>query len=210
MFLLCLLAALGVAASPAPAPEGDRVILVLGDSLSAEYGLPRDTGWVHGLSAKLRSAGGAVEYSVVNSSISGDTTQSGRTRLPQLLARYSPRIVVLELGANDGLRGLDLSQMNDNLQAMVDACRRANARVLLIGMRIPPNYGRAYADRFAQSFEALARRNRLAFVPFLMDGFADRLEWFQPDGLHPSVAAQERMLDNVWAGLQPLLRQRSD
>jgi acyl-CoA thioesterase I len=201
---LCLIGAAGSAADRA-VPSG-RVVLVVGDSLSAEYGLPRDSGWVHRLSERLaRLAEGRSQYSVVNASISGDTTQGGRSRLPRLLEKTRPQVVLIELGANDGLRGLDLGQMRDNLQAMIDQCRGAHARVLLIGVRVPPNYGRAYSQRFAGSFEALARRNHVALVPFLLDGFADRLELFQPDRLHPTAQAQDRMLENVWPRLLPLL-----
>ena len=186
-----------------PADADDRVILVVGDSLSAEYGLPRDSGWVHRLSERLRSD--RREYSVVNASISGDTSQGGLARLPRLLAQLRPRIVLIELGANDGLRGLDIEQMRANLQAMIDRCRAAHARMVLIGMRIPPNYGRAYTGQFADSFTILARRNRVGLVPFLLDGFADELDQFQPDHIHPTEQAQARMLDNVWPVLEPLL-----
>jgi acyl-CoA thioesterase-1 len=197
----CLLGAAGPAVGRA-APSG-RVVLVVGDSLSAEYGLPRNTGWVHRLSERLSSGPG--QYSVVNASISGDTTRGGRSRLPRLLEQTRARVVVIELGANDGLRGLDLDQMRDNLQAMIDECRKAHAAVLLIGLRVPPNYGRSYSQRFDETFGTLARRNRVALVPFLLDGFADRLDLFQPDRLHPTEQAQDRMLDNVWRILRPLL-----
>ncbi|GAB4480431.1 MAG: arylesterase [Burkholderiaceae bacterium] len=192
-----LLAACAVAAAPAP------VVLVLGDSLSAEYGLPRDTGWVKLLSERLARNG--LKYTVVNASISGETTRGGRTRLPALLQQHRPSIVVIELGANDGLRGLPLAAMRDNLAALIDASRAAGARVLLIGMRMPPNYGRDYADRFAATFGELARRRKVALAPFLLEGFADRLEYFQPDRIHPNEKAQPLMLDNVWPHLKPLL-----
>jgi acyl-CoA thioesterase-1 len=204
LFALCLLAAASLeAAWAAPAAPG-RVILVVGDSLSAEYGLPRDSGWVHRLSARLPAGPG--EYSVVNASISGDTTEGGRNRLPRLLAQWKPLIVVIELGANDGLRGLDVEQMRANLQAMVDASVAAHAQVLLIGIHIPPNYGRAYTQQFADSFELLARRNRLRLVPFLLEGFADRLDLFQPANIHPTEQAPARMLDNDWPALQTMLK----
>jgi acyl-CoA thioesterase-1 len=199
LFALCLLAAAGSATSSKPA------ILVVGDSLSAEYGLPRNTGWVSRLSERLAKE--HSEYSVINASISGDTSSGGRARLPNLLRTTQAQIVVIELGGNDGLRGLDLDQMRDNLQAMIDACRAERAQVLLIGTRIPPNYGRSYSDRFFESFSALAHRNRIAYVPFLLEGFADRFDMFQPDHIHPGQQAQMRMLDNVWPSLRPLLRQ---
>lgn len=189
----------GCAAAAAQA----HVVLVLGDSLSAEYGLPRDTGWVKLLADRLAQDG--AKYSVVNASISGETTSGGRTRLPALLKQHQPAIVVIELGANDGLRGLPLAALRDNLAAMIDASRAAGARVLLVGMRVPPNYGRDYADRFAATFEELARRRKVALAPFLLDGFADRLEYFQPDRIHPNEKAQPLMLDNVWSHLKPLL-----
>lgn len=186
------------------ATPATHTILVVGDSLSAEYGLPRDSGWVSRLAERLSRD--KAQYSVVNASISGDTTSGGRSRLPALLQSVHPDIVVIELGGNDGLRGLDLDRMRDNLQAMIDASRTAQAQVLLIGIRIPPNYGREYSDRFFETFGLLARRNRIASVPFLLEGFADRLDLFQPDRIHPNQQAQARVLDNVWPRLQPLLR----
>jgi len=199
---LAALSAQGSAAARATAPS--RTILVVGDSLSSEYGLPRDTGWVSRLSERLSMQ--LPQYSVVNASISGDTTSGGRTRLPELLQRFTPAIVVIELGGNDGLRGLDLAQMRDNLQAMIDACRSTGARILLVGMRIPPNYGREYSERFFDTYALLARRNGIALVPFLMEGFADREDLFQPDHIHPNGRAQALMLDNIWPRLRPMLR----
>lgn len=192
-----LIAACAAVAAQAP------VVLVLGDSLSAEYGLPRDTGWVKLLADRLARDG--AKYSVVNASISGETTSGGRTRLPALLKQHRPAVVVIELGANDGLRGLPVNAMRDNLAAMIDASRAAGARVLLVGVRVPPNYGRDYAERFASTFEELARRRKVALAPFLLDGFAERLEYFQADRIHPNEKAQPLMLDNVWPHLKPLL-----
>jgi acyl-CoA thioesterase-1 len=179
-------------------------ILVFGDSLSAEYGLPRDTGWVRLLADRLAKE--ASQYSVVNASISGETTSGGRTRLPQLLAQRRPSVVVLQLGANDGLRGLSLAAMRENLASMIRASRAVQARVLLIGMRIPPNYGREYSERFAAVYTQLARAEKVALVPFLLDGFADDLEYFQADRIHPAQRAQSRMMETVWTQLAPLLR----
>jgi acyl-CoA thioesterase I len=187
----------------APAPARSATILVLGDSLSAEYGLPRGSGWVQLLAERIART--APQYSVENASISGDTTSGGRTRLPELLARAHPTVVIIELGANDGLRGLNVEAMRANLQAMIDACRARRARVLLIGIRVPPNYGTQYGERFYAVYGELARRNHLAQVPFLLEGFADRLDWFQADRMHPIAQAQAAMLDNVWPHLQPLL-----
>jgi acyl-CoA thioesterase-1 len=182
------------------------VILIVGDSLSAEYGLRRDTGWVRLLSDRL--AKDARQYSVVNASISGETTSGGRTRLPQLLQQHRPSVVVIQLGANDGLRGLPLAAMRENLVVMVRESRASGARVLLVGMRIPPNYGRDYSERFAAVYEQVADGERVARVPFLLDGFADDLDYFQADRIHPVEKAQPRMLDVVWRQLAPLLRER--
>ncbi len=193
--------------SGAPRGEVRPSILVLGDSLSSEYGLPRDTGWVKLLADRLASAAaGGGKYSVVNASISGETTSGGRTRLPALLAQHRPAVVVIELGSNDALRGLPLAELRDNLREMVAASRASGARVLLIGMRIPPNYGRDYADLFAATFAEIARAQKAALVPFLLEGFADRLDYFQADRMHPNERAQKLMLDTVWPKLRPLLK----
>ncbi len=205
---LALAAALGPAFAQGPDAPGRTaarpVILVVGDSLSAEYGLPRGSGWVQLLSERMRSSG--PDYTVVNASISGETTSGGRTRLPELLKQHRPAVVILELGANDGLRGLPLTTMRDNLAAMVKASQAAGAAVLLVGVRVPPNYGRDYSDKFFQTFSTVARDSRAALAPFLLDGFAESLEYFQTDRIHPNEAAQSRMLDNVWPHLRPLLR----
>jgi acyl-CoA thioesterase-1 len=192
-------------AASAPVQTSARpVLLVLGDSLSAEYGLPRGTGWVQLLSERLRS--NRYDYTVVNASISGETTSGGRTRLPALLKQHRPAIVILELGANDGLRGLPLNAMRDNLTAMAKQSQAAGASVLLAGVRVPPNYGREYAEKFFDTFAAVARELRLALVPFLLDGFAESLQYFQADRIHPGEDAQPRIVDNVWPHLKPLLR----
>ncbi|MFN9210507.1 MAG: arylesterase [Betaproteobacteria bacterium] len=198
LLVAALLAAAG-AAIAAPAPK----VLVLGDSLSAEYGLPRDTGWVKLLADRTRQQG--YPHEVVNASISGETTSGGRTRLPALLKEHRPAVVVIELGANDGLRGLPLATMRANLAAMIDASRAAGAKVLLVGIRVPPNYGREYSDRFFATFAELAREKKVALTPFLLDGFAEKAEFFQPDRIHPAQSAQPQMLDNVWTHLRPLL-----
>lgn len=197
-------------ASAKPPQDSAPVILVLGDSLSAEYGLARDRGWVKLLEQRLVdqriTAQGRGQYSVVNASISGETTSGGRTRLPALLKTHRPAIVIIELGANDGLRGLSLQSMRANLRAMIVASQQAGARVLLVGMRIPPNYGRDYAERFFASFAELSRELKTALAPFLLDGIAEDLSMFQPDRIHPNEKAQQRLLDNVWPHLLPLLR----
>ncbi len=199
---LALALATGVQAQPR-AP----VILVVGDSLSAEYGLARGSGWVALLDQRLRSE--KLSAQVVNASISGDTTSGGRSRLPALLKQHAPRVVVLELGANDALRGLPVAMTQDNLAGMVRAAKATGAKVLLAGMQMPPNYGKRYADDFAALFATTAQREGVALVPFLLKGVADAPNaeaLFQADRIHPTAAAQPRMLDNIWPVLKPLLR----
>lgn len=179
-------------------------ILVFGDSLSAGYGLPQEQGWVNLLERKLRND--KSDYKVVNASISGETTAGGRTRIAAALTKYRPAIVVLELGANDGLRGQSLGAMRANLEAMVEACRKSQSEVLLVGMRLPPNYGPAYTEKFRDVFAAVARDRKLTFVPFLLDRFAEKREYFQDDGVHPTVQAQPLIAETVWKALRPLLK----
>jgi len=181
-------------------------ILVWGDSLSAGYGLRPGEAWPDLLQTRLADQG--FPHRVVNGSVSGETSAGGRSRLTAALARHEPEIVILELGANDGLRGLRPALLADNLEAMVADARAAGARVLLVGMQMPPNYGPAYTRGFAQTFAAVAEGQKVALVPFLLEGFADEPEHFQADGIHPNAGAQVRMLDTVWAGLQPLLGER--
>lgn len=181
-------------------------ILVLGDSLSAEYGLRRGTGWVALLEQKLVAE--RIGATVVNASISGDTTSGGRARLGALLAQHHPGLVVIELGANDALRGLPLELTRDNLSAMVVAAKQAGARVLLLGMQMPPNYGRDYGLRFARMYGELAKAHQIGLVPFFLAGVADdpdSLRWFQPDRIHPIEAAHPRLLANVWPQLKKAL-----
>ncbi len=190
------------AQSPAAAPA----LLVLGDSLSAEYGLKRGSGWVALLEQRLAQV--KSRYRVVNASVSGDTTSGGRSRLPALLQQHKPAVVVIELGGNDALRGLPLEMTEQNLRAMAQAARQAGARVLLVGMQVPPNYGTRYASDFEGLFTDVAKQTRASLVPFLLKGVADRkdaLEWFQPDRIHPLAKAHPTMLDNVWPALKPLL-----
>jgi acyl-CoA thioesterase-1 len=211
---LLLLAAAAPLAMPAaaqgPAAQGPATtptLLVLGDSLSAEYGLARGTGWVALLEARLLREKMAVK--VVNASISGDTTSGGRSRLPALLAQHKPQTVVIELGGNDALRGLPLPTTQANLAAMTTAATKAGAQVLIIGMAVPPNYGRQYGEDFTRLFAAVARAQQAALVPFLLAGVADGPNadaLFQPDRIHPKAEAHPRMLDNVWPALRPLLR----
>jgi acyl-CoA thioesterase-1 len=178
-------------------------ILVWGDSLSAGYGLKSGEAWPTLLQTRLKDEG--FRHTVVNASVSGETSAGGRSRLPAALEQHKPSIVILELGANDGLRGLRPQLMAENLTAMIDAARAAGSQVLLVGMHMPPNYGAAYTRRFAQTFTDVAQARDVPLVPFLLDGFADQPELFLPDGIHPTAEAQPRVLDTVWQGLQPLL-----
>jgi len=200
---LCGFVPAAQAQTAASAPSSSPTLLVLGDSLSAEYGLPRGSGWVALLEARLRER--RFGHQVVNASISGDTTSGGVSRLPALLARHRPGVVVIELGSNDALRGLSLQMTEQNLVRMVQASRQAGARVLLVGMQIPPNYGRDYTQRFQQLFAKVAKEQQVALLPFLLDGIAEHIEMFQADRLHPTAQAQPRLLDNVWPRLEPLL-----
>lgn len=179
-------------------------ILVWGDSLSAGYGLQSQQAWPVLLAQRIGET--RLPHKVVNASISGETTAGGRSRLPAALQTYKPSVVIIELGANDGLRGLPASAMAANLQAMIDACKQAGARVLLVGMRMPPNYGPDYTTRFDNAFRDLARTNKIRLVPFMMEGFADKRNYFQQDGIHPVADAQPFILDTIWRELQPLLR----
>jgi acyl-CoA thioesterase-1 len=178
-------------------------LLVLGDSLSAEYGLRRGAGWVALLEQKLQAE--KIGVNVVNASISGDTSSGGRTRLPALLAQHRPTLVVIELGGNDALRGLPLDMTRDNLLAMTRLAQQSGAKVLLLGMQVPPNYGRDYTQRFARMYTEVAKTTRAALVPFFLKGIADApdsLVWFQADRIHPKEAAQPRMLANVWPAIK--------
>lgn len=202
--LLIALLVLPLLMSAASAYSASKTLLVLGDSLSAEYGLSRGTGWVALLGQRLRQEN--LNFDIVNASISGETTIGGRTRLPALLGRHAPALVIIELGANDALRGLQLTVTEANLQALIDMSRAANAKVLLIGMQIPPNYGADYADKFRQLFSSMAKHNKTAFTPFMLNGIADKPALFQADRLHPTEQAQPALLDNVWPALKPLLK----
>jgi acyl-CoA thioesterase-1 len=191
---------------PVRATEGKPAILIVGDSISAAYGLSPDQGWVSLLAARLDAEGRA--WRVVNASISGDTTAGGRARLPALLGQHRPAIAIIELGGNDGLRGGNLKSTRDNLDAMVTAAQKAGARVLLVGMKLPPNYGPAYTREFDALFASVATTRKTAFVPFFFAGFGDDIAHFQPDRIHPTAAAQPKLLANVWPALQPLLGKR--
>jgi len=177
--------------------------MVFGDSLSAGYGLPQGKGWVDLLRLRLERDG--YPHRVVNASISGDTTLGGAARLAEALAQHRPAVIVLELGANDGLRGQSIPDLRDNLRRMVRDSQARGTKVVLVGMRIPPNYGPDYTKKFQDAFTDVSRQTHVPLVPFLLEGIADKRELFQADGLHPTVEAQAILLDNIWQRLQPLL-----
>jgi acyl-CoA thioesterase-1 len=182
------------------------VILVFGDSISAGYGLPRvEQGWVALLQAKLKQQGYGDE--VVNASVSGETTEGGLARLPRALSLHHPQIVILELGGNDGLRALPVADMRSNLSRMIDLATAAGAKVLLLGMRIPPNYGPTYTAQFSAVYADLAQTRHVPVVSFLLDGIALNADLMQADGIHPNPSGQPRLLENVWPALLPLLKQ---
>lgn len=179
-------------------------ILVMGDSLSAGYGIKVESGWVNLLRKRLAEQG--YEYNVVNASVSGETSGGGKVRLPALLSTHKPAIVILEFGANDGLRGLPITQLRSNLGTMIDAVQQANAKVLLVGMQIPTNYGPTYTESFKAVFAELAKTKRVALAPFLLDGVALDAKLLQADDMHPNELGQPRLLENVWPSLRPLLQ----
>ena len=195
--LSCLLI---LPASPALAA---KTILVFGDSLSAGYGIRQDAAWPALLARRLQER--KLDYSVVNASISGETTSGGRARIDALLDRHAPAVVIVALGSNDGLRGLPVATLRENLEAIAGAAQKRQARVLIVGQRLPPNYGH-YAATFHAVFGEVARTRKTAFVDFLLDGVATRPELFQSDNLHPTAEAQPILLDTVWRGLEPLLK----
>ncbi|MFR0688102.1 arylesterase [Enterobacterales bacterium AE_CKDN230030158-1A_HGKHYDSX7] len=180
-----------------------QTLLVVGDSISAGLGLDTSLGWVNLLDKRLKDQG--FDYRVVNASISGDTTAGGLARLPALLSEQKPQVVVIELGGNDGLRGMAPAQLQQNLASMVDQSRQAGAKVVLLGMRLPPNYGQRYTDAFAKVFDSVASEQNIPLVPFFLEGVGGVQGMMQADGIHPAVAAQPKLLDNVWPTLKPLL-----
>ena len=184
--------------------DDDKTVLVFGDSLSASYGIEEEQGWVNLLSEKLRQA--QSPYSVINASVSGETSTGGLSRLPAALAEFQPSVVILELGGNDGLRGLPLATLQANLEEMVSLSQQAGAKVLLAGIQIPPNYGPRYTEPFYALFGEIAETEQLPFVPFLIDGIPQQPELMQNDGIHPRAEAQHMILDNVWPVLEPMLQ----
>lgn len=197
--VLLLIGSVGLAGAVQAAPT----ILVFGDSLSAAYGIPRESGWVALLAQRLHTRSPA--YRIINASVSGETTAGGLTRLPALLAAHRPKLTILALGANDGLRGLPLAQTARNLESMITLAEKQGGQVLLIGMQLPPNYGPAYAGKFQAVFAEVARKKNVRLVPFLLAGIGAQAENFQADGLHPTARAQPALLDNVWRQLEPML-----
>ncbi|MDE1184370.1 arylesterase [Paraburkholderia sp.] len=198
------------AASAAPSQPGNPakpVIVVLGDSISAEYGLKRDSGWVALMRTRL--ANERFDYSVANASISGDTTSGGLARLPALMQRLKPAVVIVELGANDALRGVPLATTQDNLRTIVEQAQHGHAKVVLVGMYVPPNYGPDYTQKFHGVYVDLSRQFSTSLVPFLLAGIENKPDMFQPDQIHPTEQAQPVLLDNVWPTLKPLLRPAS-
>ncbi|HJP99842.1 MAG TPA: arylesterase [Rhodanobacteraceae bacterium] len=198
--LLCCVAARALAAAP-------PTILVMGDSLSAAHNIPIDAGWPHLLEARLAAT--KAPRRVVNASISGETTMSGRGRLPALLRQYQPALVILELGANDGLQGMPLREIRENLDAMVAACRGAGAKVLLLGIELPVNYGPRYRDGLRSTYADLASKYHTGLVPFLLQGVALKPALMQADGMHPTAAGESIVFDNVWHALAPMLESKS-
>lgn len=195
LVLMSMLMATSVAAKP--------VILVMGDSLSAGYGINVDKGWVNLLKQDLTKTNKAE---IINGSVSGETTSGGLARLPALLAAHHPAVVILELGGNDGLRGQPLKLLQENLQKMIDASRAINAKVILVGMQIPPNYGPRYTKQFKETYPALAEKNKLPLVPFLLEGIATKRELIQPDGIHPTEEAQPMIINNIRPVLDEVLQ----
>lgn len=187
----------------------EHVLLLMGDSLSAAYGVQTDTAWVARLQQRLDEARPEA-WRVINASISGETTDGGARRLPDLLERHQPELVIIELGGNDGLRGFQPGVIEQNLTSMIEHSQAAGAQVMLVGMEIPPNYGQRYTQMFAALYPALAERHDTALVPFFLDGIYDQPGMMQSDGIHPTDEAQPRLLDNVWPVLEPLLDEISE
>jgi len=193
-------------AASASAYSAPKTILVVGDSLSAEYGITRGAGWVALLERKLKQE--RIAANVVNASISGETTIGGRTRMPALLAQHKPDIVIIELGANDGLRGLPVAAADGNLRAMVSMAQQQKAKVMLVGMRMPPNYGRAYTESFFNMFKKISTDTKSPLVPFMLEGVADKPALFQQDRLHPLAAAHPIILNNIWPTFKSIVKKQ--
>jgi len=190
-----------------PAFAANPKILVYGDSLSAAYGIPQQQGWAALLKEKLTREN--LNFEVINASISGETTSGGLTRLARTLEQTKPQTIIIELGANDGLRGLPVKNMRDNLDAMIQLSKKSGARVLLIGMRIPPNYGQKYTEEFSQTYTKLASQHKIPVVPFMLENVAAKPDLIQQDGLHPNTLGQPIILENIWPALQRLIKKRT-
>ena len=197
----CLLIVVLIALSSAA--HAARTILVFGDSLSAGYGIRQDLAWPALLAKRLQER--QLDYNVINASISGETTSGGRSRLNAALSKYTPSIIIIALGSNDGLRGLPIATMRDNLNAMTESAQKKNTKVLIVGQRLPPNYG-SYAAQFQNAFSDVAKQQNAALVAFLLEGIATEPKLFQADNLHPTAEAQPLLLDNIWRELEPLLK----
>jgi acyl-CoA thioesterase-1 len=195
--VLCVICWMALAA------EAQPVLLVYGDSLSAGYGLPQGKGWVDLLARRLAAEG--FDYRVINASVSGETTLGGANRIDAAMTQHQPAIVIIELGGNDGLRGLPLAATRQNIEKMVKTARSKRAQPLLVGMQLPPNYGTAYTEKFQALFAQIAQEQKVPLVPFMLAGFGEKREYFQPDGIHPTVEAQTLILDNIWPVLRPML-----
>ena len=201
--LLAFACAFSTASAAQTPPRAAPAIVIVGDSISAGYGLAAGQVWVSQLEAKLKAE--HYPHRVVNASISGDTMAGGRSRLSNLLKEYKPAVVVIELGGNDALRGQPLAATRANLDAMVAASQASNAKVVVVGLQLPPNYGPRYVSEFNALFADVAKARKTAFVPYLFEGFGEDLAWFQPDRVHPTAEAQPKMLATVWPALKPLL-----
>ena len=195
---------MGFVAWSMPAFATNPKILIYGDSLSAAYGIPQQQGWAALLKKKLAQEN--LKYEVVNASIGGETTDGGLTRLAGTIRQVKPTIIILELGANDGLRGLPINNMRDNLSAMIQLCKKSGIKVLLLGMKIPPNYGVKYTEAFSQTYEQLAKQHKVALLPFMLENVAARPDLIQTDGLHPNALGQPVILENIWPELRKLLK----
>ncbi len=201
---LCILFLIGTQlATLATAYSAPKTVLVLGDSLSAEYGLARGTGWVALLIQRIHEK--KMDVRVINASISGETTSGGLARVADLLKKYRPTTVIIELGGNDGLRGLSLKASEKNFRSIISASQAAKANVLLVGMQIPPNYGRAYTDQFSAMYGNIAKETKVVLVPFFLKGIVENPDFFQADHIHLTAAAHPHMLENVWPYLLPLI-----
>ncbi len=201
--ILLALAPLGSARLAFAAPSSTPTILVFGDSLSAGYGIGLEQSWVNLLQHRLQREG--YDHRVANASISGETTLGGKNRIGAALKTHRPQIVIVELGANDGLRGSSTKSMRNNLDAIIDQAKNAGARVLLVGIKLPPNYGMDYTQKFQDVYPAVARENETALAPFMFEGFAEKSDFFLADSVHPNERAQGAILDNIWKPLAPLL-----